>query len=347
MATFPEYADYLSQSLIDGISEVSKGTSEADAADNNDLETLVNDLVAAIPYYQNDEVRIAHVDALCRQMAQYMPQEMIAAQPDMNGSISYHYYYNGSYSNMQDAFFHGVSHSDASSKLDSEVSAAVSALNHSWWGNYCVALLTDALRLSPVNVAINSNKLSDALNGFNSDLTPGLPPTYLPVFTDGYGPTKTAFHAILDTGQAAEAAQILNDGIDSPLFQTNFNTIINQPGDGKDAAMWFLFNNWIALQALGYPDVDAAIEAHKDAGLVVPDQLGPVNWWTGHYKDWYERLDGNDVLDPAPSMFEVDMPENWQTYYPPPQPPTSVDITYPCGYAYSLGEWGPLAWYKP
>ena len=142
----------------------------------------------------------------------------------------------------------------------------------------------------------------------------------------------------------AEAAQILDEGISSEHFRTNFNTIINQPGDGKDAATWFLFNNWIALKALGYPDVDAAIATHEDEGLVVPDQLGPVNWWTGHYHDWFARLNGDIVVGPAKSMITAVFEETQRSYYPG-HGYNNTTVKPANGYAHSLCEWGDLAYY--
>lgn len=342
MPTYPEYADQLSQSLIEGISEVA----ESPPKSSPDLEALVNDLVAAMPYYTNDDLRRAHVNGLCTQLGLCLPNNAISAQPSESSiGASFVYFYEGPYSGYQNAFFHGLSSTTTSEKIASEVSAADGSLNSGWWGNYCLALLTDTVYKSSVSVPINGGKLTDSLNSYNQQFNKGLAPSYLPVFTDGYSPTASAFKAIVDTGNTAEAAELLNAGIDSPLFQTNFNTIINQPGDGKDAAMWFLFNNWIALRALGYSDVDAAITAHKEAGLVVPDQLGPVNWWTGHYNQWYERLDGNDLLAPVPEMIHRNFEQLAQSYTVAGVMQSHQKI--PDGYSISLCKWGSLAHYKP
>lgn len=345
MPGYPEYDDQISQYLIDAL----YGESSDSPVMRNEggLTDLVADLVNAIPYFTSPDFRIAHETALATQFAIKLPNNTISHEPSDSGyGFSARFEYIGNYSGYQDAFYHGVQSTPVQSKLNSEVSRADGSLNDAWWGKYSVALLTEGIR-KVVSVQINTSSLTNALHTFHEQFRTGLSPSYLAVFTDGYAPTANAFKAIRDTGQMAEAAQMLNVAISDPIFMTNFNYVMMAGGNSVPAGEWFEFNLWIALKALGLPDVDGAIQAHKDEGLVVPAQLGPIDWWKGAYHDWFVELTDAILLDPCWSRMTEDLPQEcyFTSFSPPPGGTSHAHSPKDNGYSISLCEWGSLSYY--
>lgn len=333
--TYTEVDDELAASLIDSI--LQGGKSAAPSGRSEDLEALVNALIEALPPYSDSSAVQAHRDALARQLARLLPTAYIATEPGYTT-----YYYDGPYSNYREAYYRNVGSTAAQQQLNSNVASAAGQLNNNWWGNYSVAILTDCCK-SHYSVDINAGSLDSALDRFHNEFLPGLSPSYMAVLTDGYSPTKEAFQAIFNTGRQQEAAEILNDGISANGFRTNFNAMILQPGDSAVAAEWFQYNLWIALKALQYPDVDAAINAHEAEGLIVHDPLKAYNWWRGDYNIWFTQLTGDLVYDFA----QATMQENFPTFY------CSSGMGYHCydrdfdhGYVSSLCEWGNLSYYN-
>ncbi|MEM7035970.1 MAG: hypothetical protein AAF570_03250 [Bacteroidota bacterium] len=343
MSNYEEIDDLLAQSLIDGMQE------QADSAkiSLDELRELLNNLTEAIPYFTDPSMYNAHRDAVSRQLGLYLPKESISAKPYYSGgggSYQAWYSYDGNYDDYQDAFYHSVGSNDAQQELNAQVSAAASQLNSSWWGNFSVAITTDCVNRHH-SVTINGGNLNDALERFNSEFKPGLTPSYLAVFTDGYSPTCTAYRAIESTGQMSEAAQMLNDGISSNGFRTNFNAVMLNPGDDPLAAEWFLYNLWVALKALGYPDVDAAIAEHEAEGLIIHDHLLPVNWWVGAYDVWYTAVDGELMYGYCQGTMNADFPYRYCTNGTMGMVICDDGYKDPNGYCESLCEWGDLNYY--
>lgn len=343
MSTYPEYDNEITQYLTDALRETVSGISsdEVDEA----LVELVNSLVESIPYFSNPDVRAAHEGALGVELALKLPNGSIHAAPttsNSNGTIRNSYSYRGSYSGCQNAFFGGVQSTDAQIKLDQEVKAAAGNLNDAWWGSYAMAILSDTIR-SYYSVSLNSTNLNNAMHQFNEELRPGLSPSYLAVFTEGFGPTSTAFKAIVATGKTLEAANILNASLSNPVFMTNFNYVMMAGGNSATAGEWFEFNLWVALKALGLPDLDGEITRHEAEGLVVPSQLGPGNWWTGSYHDWYVELAGAVLHSHALSTMQANFPVEHTLYYAlGPGPDYShMDENVDNGFCPSFCDWNP------
>lgn len=337
MSDFPALDQQLTISLVEGIAG---GSSDSPAASQSgDLYDLVNALIEAIPYFSDPETDSAYYDALSRQLALRLPAAAIAEPPSSSSSS---YSYRGSYSNYLQAFYRNVSSTDAQMELQAQVLAAVAQLDNNWWGSYSVAVLTDSCN-SHFSIDINEGSLNSNLDSLHSEFLQGLTASYLAVFIKGYAPTRDAFQAILATGQAAQAAEILNDGISSPNFITNSNAVILNAGDDPLAVEWFHYNLWVALEALGYPDVDAAIAQHEAEGLIVHQALGPQNWWSGEYNTWYTQASGSLVYEFA----QATMNENFPVEYCWGSPPAwgCMDEDYDDGYVKSLCQWGSLSYF--
>lgn len=337
MSDFQSLDQELAQALMNGMAEESSDSSANSRSDS--IQDLVNALVEAIPYYSDPAAVAAHKDALGRQLALNLPTAVVEAPPS-HGSNSY--MYRGSYSNYFQAYYRNVAQTASQQELAAQVTAAASQLNKSWWGNYSVAVLTDSCD-SHYSVDIDDARLRDRLDSLHHEFLPGLTPSYLAIFTKGYAPTKEALDAIFASGQAGEAAELINSGIGSNGFRTNFNAMILTPGDNALAAEWFQYNLWVSLKTLGYPDVDAAISEHIDEGLIVHDPLGPSSWWTGAYNTWYTAANGDHVYEFA----KATMQENFPYEYCWGSPPAwgCMDESDPQGYVTSLCEWGSLNYY--
>jgi hypothetical protein len=210
------------------------------------------------------------------------------------------------------------------------------------WNKYAVALLTDAI-CKKVSVGVSSSKLTSDISTYNAALMPSLSASFLVVFKSGYQPTSSALNAIVAANHLQAAADALNSAILDGMFTANINEAISQSGDSATAATWFLFNLWIALTALGFADVDTAIQSYMNAGLKVPAQVGPSKWWSGSYTSWYIPLSGSDITS---KTITVDMPIRVVTSYAGSPYPTISKDEKDCGYSHSLCEWGKLNYYK-
>jgi hypothetical protein len=216
-------------------------------------------------------------------------------------------------------------------------------INGEWWGRYAVAVLTDAIR-QVLGFALDTGKLTGDLSNFNAAFLPCLVASCFAVYQNGFTPTANALAAIVAAGQTKDACGELEVLISSRQFVTNVNEAIATGGDNASAVVWFLFFLWITLKALGLSDIDAAISGFATAGLSIPPQIGPKNWWNGGYTSWYPALSGSDLAgSPWRDKITATMPEELKG---PTGSPT-VDSMAPNGYSQSLCYWGDLNWYNP
>lgn len=105
------------------------------------------------------------------------------------------------------------------------------------------------------------------------------------VFANQYDNTATRVTKVLGDDRGQSARKKLKTAIQHGRFTAEVSAGLNAGTDSATLVVWFLFNLWTILKALNEPDVAAAIKAFKEAGLAVPDQVGPDTWWTG-YTDW-------------------------------------------------------------
>ncbi len=107
-------------------------------------------------------------------------------------------------------------------------------------------------------------------------------PSYAWVLANKYEPVKSALRVVLAEDEGATARAVLKEAIKSGRFTGVVGAVM--PDDPDHHVLWFLYNLWLFLTLLNEPDVDKAIRECKQAGLPVPDQVGPVDW--NHYADW-------------------------------------------------------------
>ncbi len=354
MPTYPEYQQQLAQDLVTCISSSSQAprslTPAANTTNTNDLKTLVDTLVNAMPYFGNMAMEAVHRAALTNLMAVNFPTNSISPHPNESGPW-YAYYnssysYKGPYAGYRDAFFHGIPKSSLAGVVAAQVQAANNALNAGWWGNFGVTLLTDAIR-QQISISLDGGKLSGDLNNYNVVFRTGLTASYLATLTNGFTDTANAFAAIQSGGQLKDAANLLDQAIVNGQFTANINRAIGMGGDSTNAATWFLYNLWVMLKALGSADVDGAIKRFQAAGLQVPAEVQAGNWWTGGYSSWFPALSGADIKNLAAGMISASMPEEEMTCFPSSPYPCIQNVNESNGYSMSLTQWGPLNWYLP
>src|SRR6187549_38154 len=141
MSNYSQLQQQLANDVISIIND--QISEEADS-----LETLLDDLINAMPYYGSPDMQQAHRGTLANLLGVNLPDNGITAPPDEMG-VGYTrlYSYNGSYSGYRNAFYNGVTESTAASQVAARAAAINGGLNNGWWGNYGVAVLSDAVRL--------------------------------------------------------------------------------------------------------------------------------------------------------------------------------------------------------
>jgi hypothetical protein len=309
-----------------------------------ELETVID----ALPYYGDHNFQLAHRGALANLLQVNLPNDAITPQDSyvvFGGNM--HYSYSGPYSGYRDAFYHGVSLSPAASNLRTVLQASNVSLNDKWWCDYSVIVLTDAIRQT-VGGALDAGKLSADLTAYNKAFLPTLTASCYAVFNDGFSPTSNAIQAIKTAGKTAQADSELVDCILAGQFTANINQAIAMGGESTAAAIWFLFNLWITLKALGNSNVDDVIRKARATGLEIPPQVDRVSWWNGGYTSWWTSLSGSDVSEAASGTIRATMPQSSSTSYPPQggmgggayHPPSIGSDPVGNGYCWSLVKWG-------
>ncbi|MVN85637.1 hypothetical protein GO986_02545 [Deinococcus sp. HMF7620] len=344
MSTYPQLQAQFAQAMTSSLDN-----SAALALTDDPVLTQVTALVNALPYYGDMTIEQVHRSALATLLEVNMPNPGIAPHPSDSGFGYYtSYSYNGNFSGYQNAFYSGVALSATANAVATQVQAASGNLNNQWWGNFGVTVLTDAVRLA-VSPSLDTGKLSTDLSSDNAALLPALSASYLGVFSTGFSPTAAVVSAVLGAGQGSAAVSLLSDAAVKGQFTSNINQAVAMGGDSTNAAVWFLFNLWISLKALGAPNVDDIIQRSAAGGLTVPAQVGPGVWWSGGYTSWFAALSGSDVSAQAAGTIAADLPETEMTAVAsdPPVVPIPFSTSEPHGYATSLCNWGALNWYNP
>ncbi|MGB3181268.1 MAG: hypothetical protein WBB45_07750 [Cyclobacteriaceae bacterium] len=343
--TFAQYEEQFALDLT--------GTGSGATRDVSTLTTLDNLLIAlinAIPYYGDPKMDSDHRGALANLLEIHLPNEKIAPHPIMQGPWYGYYFssysYSGSYTGYLDAFYHGIGPSAASNQVATRVAAVNAGINAAWWGDFGVAVLTDAIR-QKVSVSLDTGSLKNELDSRNNTLKPAVTASYLAVFEAGFQPTASALNAIKNSSDASSAASTLDHWIANGRFTANINQSLAVGGDSAIAATWFLYNLWVSLTALGLSDVNSAINTYKTNGLHVPDEVGATNWWNGSFLSWYHALSGTDVMPQASGAISSTMPETISTVFTGSTFPVTTHENTQDGYSHSLAEWGSLARFKP
>lgn len=326
----------------------------------NPMLPSLKKLIDALPYYQMPEWRSAYRGTIANLLAANLPNHGIALPP--NESISGYrstttvtYAHQGPYSSYRDVFFPGVNRTRAAAAVAAAVQSVNGSLNDDWWGQYAVAALTDEIRRQNVPVNLNANKLDSDLSGKQSAFVPALSASYLAVFQSGYGPTMDALKTISDAGHSSAAVSDLSSFTQHQGFAANISYMLDQQGlDNRDAVIWFLFNLWISMKALGEPDVEGHIRKFQAACPSYPVEIiGADNWWNGGYKSWlsspfYGEELGNiakpGIVRPMPLIKTTKTMSGASMFGATPQEQSPHHI--PNGYSQSFCNLGPLSWYK-
>lgn len=330
-----QYVQYLEKSV------------NAHATGDTNTKMLLVALIDSIPYFGAAALNESLYGTLANILEIYLPNNRLQQQPGTSGMCSTVFQYSGPYSGYQTAFYPGVTLSAAASRVMQLVSSANSSLNNSWWSNYAVAIITDAVISSKINVNVDTDKLASALGSYNSSFLPVLTPAYTGVFQYGYPPTTSAMSSITSAGQSAAVAGLLQQSIIDGEFTTNLNIAIAAGGESTITATWFEYNLWVALQALGVANVNAFIQQAMGAGLTVPYTIQPNNWWNGGYTSWFTAVSGTWVLPQAAATISSGFPQMSEVICSRGGHTSPQYGNYPNGYCFSLCEWGSLNWYLP
>jgi hypothetical protein len=347
MSNYQQMQQQLVQAVVNAASAKKAVTNDTRAASGGKMMPGLVCLLDALPYYGNPAWEAVHRGALANLLAVNLPNNGIAAQgSDFGFGYSTSYSYSGPYSGYRDAFYNGVGQSGPAAAVASLAASVNSGLNAGWWGNYGVAVLTDAVRQT-LGFSLDTGKLSGDLGSFHGAFLQALTASVLAIYQDGFSPTAQALKAITSTGQTAQALAELTDALTQQEFTAAVNEALSMGGDSTNAATWFLYNLWVTLKALGAGDVDGVIRQCQAGGLTVPAEVGAGSWWTGGYASWYAALNGADVAPQAGSTLSASMPEKATTYFSGSGYPSILNTTASNGYSNSLCYWGPLNWYTP
>jgi hypothetical protein len=314
---------------------------------DNNIKMLLVALIDSLPALNADALLESVYGTLGTIVEMYLPNDGLQAQPGEPGMCATVYQYSGPYTGYQNAFYTNVTLSSAAAKVVQLVMGVSGSLNANWWAKYAVAVLTDAISSSKISVSIDTDKLSNDLSSYNTAFLPALTPAYVGIFQLGYSPTCNALNSITSAGQSSAVASLLEAAILDGYFTTNINTAMSGGGDGAQAAVWFEFNLWVSLQALGVADVNGFIQQAINSGLDVPIQVGPNYWWNGGYTTWYSALSGTDVLPVAAATINTGFPQLSEVICSKGGHTSPQIGNVANGYCISLCEWGSLNWYLP
>lgn len=316
------------------------------SGDDNTKMLLVA-LIDSLPAYNSPSLFEALYGTFANILEMNLPNARLQQQPGTPGMCTTAFQYSGPYSGYQNAFYPGVTLSQAGTSVIQQVFRANPALNPAWWAGYSITVLTDAIYISKINVSLDTDKLSSNLGSYNTQLLPALTPAYTGVFQFAYAPTTNALNSINNAGESAAVATLLQQSILDGYFTTNINIAIQNGGDGAQAAVWFEYNLWVSLQVLGAQNVNGFIQQAINSGLSVPVQVSPDYWWNGGYTSWYNPMSGSTVLPAATATINSGFPQMSEVICSRGGHTSPQYGDYPNGYCISFCEWGSLNWYLP
>lgn len=309
-------------------------------------QDLLDQLIDAIPYYQDPAIMNLHRGGLINMLETYLPNDAIVPQGNDSGldyNTSYSYW--GSYSGYQNAFYTNITQNPAANAIVTELNNVMPVTwVDTFMSKFAVIVLTDAVRQKNA-AGVNTGTLAADLETYNQSLNQSLAPTYLAVFKSVYPPTQVALQNITSSGNTTVVCNLIASTLNSSSsLVTDLNIALANP-DSAVAATWFIFNLCVILQILQCSDISSVL---ANSGLNLPSELNNSGWWNGQYTSWFVSLSGADVMNDAGNMITASLPEQSVTIFAGTggQPQTS----YPKvsnGYSQSLCNWGPLNYYNP
>lgn len=312
--------------------------------------SMLDDLLDAAPYYGQSDWNELHTSSVISLFNSSLPNDPVAAQQNSSEGVSYTtYQYTGSATGYNNAFFNSAPPTPTASAITAALLAIGGNFTSGYFQSFSLALLSDAIRING-GVNVNTGQLSADLTNFNQAFLAGVSASYLGVYAVGYQPTQSALAAIINAGSGSATANALAGAIQNGEFTVNINASIGLGGDSTSAAVWFLFNLWIALKALNPAfDVDGCINQAITAGLAVPAPVQAGQWWSGGYTSYFPVLSGSTVMaDPNVvtamgveiNILQTDGTTRWGIL-------DQKNITVSNGYGQSLTYWGALNTYNP
>lgn len=309
-------------------------------------EGLLDQLIDAIPYYQDPAFMNLHRGGLINMLETYLPNNAIEPQGNDSGwdyNTSYSYW--GSYSGYQNAFYTNITANPAANAIVTELNSyEPSFWTEKYMSKFAVIVLTDAVRQKNA-AGVNTGSLATDLETYNQSLNLQLAQTYLAIFKNVYQPTQLAIQNITSSGNTDVVCNLIVNTLNpNSSLVTDLNIALANP-DSAVAATWFIYNLCIILKILQCSDIPTVL---ANSGLTLPSEFNNSGWWTGQYTSWFVGLSGSDVMNDAGNMITASLPEQSVTIFAGTggQPQTS----YPNvsnGYSQSLCNWGPLNYYNP
>ncbi|MFN3666209.1 MAG: hypothetical protein ACK4S0_08625 [Sediminibacterium sp.] len=309
-------------------------------------EGLLDQLIDAIPYYQDPAFMNLHRGGLINMLETYLPNNAIEPQGNDSGwdyNTSYSYW--GSYSGYQNAFYTNITANPAANAIVNELNSNQPPFwTETFMNKFAVIVLTDAVRQKNA-AGVNTGSLATDLASYNQSLNLQLAQTYLAIFQNVYQPTQLAIQNITSSGNTDVVCNLIVSTLNpNSSLVTDLNIALANP-DSAVAATWFIYNLCIILKILQCSDISTVL---ANSGLTLPSEFNNSGWWTGQYTSWFVGLSGSDVMNDAGNMITASLPEQSVTIFAGTggQPQTS----YPNvsnGYSQSLCNWGPLNYYNP
>lgn len=309
-------------------------------------ENLLDQLIDAIPYYQDPAFMNLHRGGLINMLETYLPNNAIEPQGNDSGwdyNTSYSYW--GSYSGYQNAFYTNITANSAANAIVNELNSNQPlSWTETFMSKFAVIVLTDAVRQKNA-AGVNTGSLATDLASYNQSLNLQLAQTYLAIFQNVYQPTQLAIQNITSSGNTDVVCNLIVSTLNpNSSLVTDLNIALANP-DSAVAATWFIYNLCIILKILQCSDIPTVL---TNSGLTLPSEFNNSGWWTGQYTSWFVGLSGSDVMNDAGNMITASLPEQSVTIFAGTggQPQTSYPkVTN--GYSQSLCNWGPLNYYNP
>lgn len=305
-----------------------------------DVQALLIELIDAMPAYQQQFKIIDLLRKNLKVLSEfYLPNNKVSAEKSVSSFTVITY--TGGYSGYQDAFYRNVRKTESDTNVFNSIRQANEKCTEQFWGNYAIALLTDAIRLN-YGYAVKTDSLLKDLEQYHSLLQTAISAGYLSICLNDYAPTQSVFAKIKVAGLEKTCCAELKESLLHGDFTANINQAIAQGGDQAAAATWFLYNIWIDFLAMGCNEVDEIINQCIQEGMAVPDMVSAGRWWNGGYANWLIPLNGKDVSDAAEETMKETLTE--EIYHFKTIRPHKKNIEN--GYSLSFCFWGELNRYS-